>query len=118
MQTKSINIGSITAVEVISSEVIVKNDQDALNLMSAVSSDYIILHEYNFRKDFFDLSTRIAGEVLQKLTNYHVKLAIIGDYEKFQSKSFKDFIYESNKIGEHIFVKSIEEVIVIWKRSQ
>lgn len=118
MQTKPIIIGSMTAIEVISNEVIVKNEQDVLDVMLIVSSDHLILHECNFNKDFFDLNTRIAGEILQKFTNYHVKLAIIGDYEKFKSKSLKDFIYESNKNGEYIFVKSIEDVIKIWQRGR
>jgi len=118
MRTKPIVIGKITAVEVISNEVIVRSEQDALDLMATVSSDRIILHEHNFEKDFFDLSTRIAGEVLQKFTNYHVKLAIIGDFRKFPSKSLKDFIYESNKNGQYLFVDSIEEVIKIWGRDQ
>lgn len=29
----------------------------------------------------------IAGEILQKLTNYSVKLAIIGNFDKYKSKS-------------------------------
>ncbi len=44
--------------------------------------------------DFFDLSTRLAGEILQKFINYHVKIAIIGDFSIYTSKSLKDFIYE------------------------
>jgi len=30
--------------------------------------------------DFFDLSTGLAGEILQKFVNYHVKIAIVGDF--------------------------------------
>ena len=118
MQTKPITIGTITAAEIISNEVIIKNDQDVLDVISLISSDYIILHEYNFNKSFFDLSTRIAGDILQKFTNYHVRLAIIGDFQKFKSQSLKDFIYESNKNGDYIFVESIGEVIKIWLRGQ
>ena len=114
MEIKQIIIGNITANEIISEEVIIKNEQDALNVMSAVSSNHIILYEYNFEKGFFDLSTRIAGEILQKFTNYHIKLAIIGDFGKFQSKSLKDFIYESNKHGDYLFVSSIEDILEIW----
>lgn len=105
-----------TAVEVISDKVIIKNEQDALDVMAAVSSDRIILHEHNVEKDFFDLSTKIAGEVLQKFTNYQIRLAIIGDFRKFPSKSLKDFIYESNKRGCYLFVSSMEEVVNIWKK--
>lgn len=112
---KPVSIGEITADEVVAEEVIIRNVQDALDLMASVSSDHLILHEHNFERDFFDLSTRIAGEILQKFTNYHVKLAIIGDFTKFKSKSLKDFIYESNKRGDYLFVGSIEEVKKIWE---
>jgi hypothetical protein len=118
MRTNPIVIGAITAVEIMSDEALIKNEQDALDIMALASSDYIILHEHNFNKDFFDLSTRFAGEILQKFTNYHVSLAIIGNFEKFKSKSLKDFIYESNKVGKHIFVRSIEETIKIWQRNK
>jgi hypothetical protein len=62
----------------------------------------IILNKSAICEDFFDLSTRLAGEILQKFINYHVKIAIIGDFSIYTSKSLKDFIYESNK-GKNIF---------------
>jgi len=114
MKIKIINNGNILISEIISEEIIVKNEQDALDVMANVSTDHIVLHEYNFEKDFFDLSTRIAGEILQKFTNYHIKLAIIGDFEKYQSKSLHAFIYESNKQRDYLFVSSIDDVLKIW----
>lgn len=108
-------IGIITAEEVVAEGVTIRTVQDALDLMASASSDHLILYEHNFEREFFDLSTRIAGEILQKFTNYRVKLAIIGDFTKFKSKSLRDFIYESNKRGEYLFVGSIEEVKEIWE---
>nr|WP_280739939.1 DUF4180 domain-containing protein [Pedobacter borealis] len=53
----------------------------------------------------------MAGEILQKFSNYRVSLAIIGDFSPYQSKSIKDFIYESNK-GKHInFLGSAAEAL-------
>jgi ABC-type branched-subunit amino acid transport system substrate-binding protein len=69
----------------------------------------IIIHEKNIIADFFDLKTKIAGDILQKFVNYQVQLAIIGDFSKFTSKSLKDFIYESNKQGRIFFVNSLED---------
>jgi len=115
MKIKPIIIGNITANEIISEEVIVRNEQDALDIMSVISSDHIVLHEYNFENDFFDLSTKIAGGILQKFANYRIKLAIIGDFNKYPSKTLKDFIYESNKQGDYLFVLSMNEVMKIWK---
>jgi hypothetical protein len=99
--------------EIVSKEIIIKNDQDALDIMVNSDSQFIIFHDYNFGKDFFDLSTQKLGEILQKFTTYSVKLAIIGDFDKYPSKTL-NFIYESNKHGDYLFVSSIDHVIRIW----
>ena len=61
--------------------------------------------------DFFVLSTRIAGEILQKFINYQFKFAIVGDFSGYTSKPLKDFIYESNKGRDIFFVSSEEDAI-------
>jgi hypothetical protein len=53
-------------------------------------------------EDFYNLKTGLAGEILQKFVTYYVRLAIVGDFSTYQSKSLRNFIYESNK-GKHIF---------------
>jgi len=74
--------------------------QDALDLMGNLGSSdctKIIIQERNLHKDFFNLKTGLAGDILQKFSNYRVKLAIIGDFSKYKSKSLQDFIRECNK---------------------
>jgi len=39
-------------------------------------------------EEFFDLSTRLAGEILQKFINYGKKIAIIGNTIKERIYSF------------------------------
>lgn len=115
MKINPIAIGDIIANEIVSEDILINNADDALDIMASTSSDHLILHKHNFKKEFFDLSTRVAGDILQKFTNYRIKLAIIGDFGKFGSKSLKDFIYESNKNGDYLFVESVEEVKKIWE---
>jgi hypothetical protein len=43
-------------------------------------------------------------------------MAIIWDFENIKSKSLKDFIYESNKTGQIIFVKTLEEALKIFNK--
>lgn len=62
-------------------------------------------------EDFFILSTGVAGEVLQKFINYHVKAAIFGDYSRYTSKPLRDFIYESNNGKDFFFTASREEAV-------
>ncbi|WP_442602356.1 DUF4180 domain-containing protein [Paenibacillus sp. KN14-4R] len=89
-----------------SSGLVIGSVQDALDLMATVSytddCNKIILNKSNIIEDFFDLSTKLAGEILQKYTNYQVKIAIIGDFSGYSSKSLKDFIYECNH-GKQVF---------------
>lgn len=61
---------------------------------------------------FFDLRSGLAGEVTQKLVNYQLKCAIIGDFqaEIEQSNALRDYIYECNQ-GHHIqFVGRQDEI--------
>jgi hypothetical protein len=82
--------------------------RDMMDLMASASylehADAITLRKESLPDVFFDLKTGFAGEVLQKFSNYRMKLAIIGDFSVYSSKSLRDFIYESNK-GRQIFFK-------------
>jgi len=48
---------------------------------------------------FFDLKTRLAGEVLQVCVNYNLRVAFVGDLTAARESSgaLRDFIRESNK---------------------
>jgi hypothetical protein len=97
-----------------SSGVLIRELQDALDLLAEASylnSYKIIIKEEQVTPVFFELKSGIAGEILQKFSTYNVQLAIIGDYSKFTSKSLRDFMFESNKIGRINFVSSFEEAI-------
>ena len=60
---------------------------------------------------FFDLKTKIAGEMLQKFSNYRMRLAIIGDFSNVSSRSLNDFIWESNNGDTVCFVDSLERAL-------
>ncbi|HEY9260356.1 DUF4180 domain-containing protein, partial [Chitinophaga sp.] len=98
--------------KIISDTIAISNIEDALDILGNCSyqgADNIILHEQNITPDFFDLKTKIAGEILQKFSTYNVRLAIVGDFTKYTSQSLKDFIYESNKGGRINFVNTVAE---------
>ncbi|WP_090099715.1 DUF4180 domain-containing protein [Chitinophaga sp. CF118] len=104
-------IGDIQIAEVISEEVLIKNQEDALDfIVDLYYQDFekIIIHEKNITPDFFNLETGIAGEVLQKFSNYKIQLFIIGEFTKYPGKSLKAFIYESNKGQRFNFLDSVE----------
>jgi hypothetical protein len=114
MEIKTYKINKVNIAEVISQEIIIVKIQDGLDLLGNLyyqNFDKIIIYEQNITPEFFDLKTGIAGEILQKFSNYRVRLAIVGNFTKYQSKSFKDFIFESNKLGQIIFVETITEAM-------
>ncbi len=71
----------------------------------------IIINESSLNKDFFDLKTGFAGEILQKFSNYRIRLAITGDFSKYPGKSLGDFIRECNRGNQIFFVGSTPEAL-------
>ncbi|HEX2921067.1 MAG TPA: DUF4180 domain-containing protein [Bacteroidales bacterium] len=97
-----------------SDEIFINEVQDAIDLMADLSYqgfECLILNEKNLNRDFFDLKTRFAGEILQKFSNYRFKLAVIGDFSVYSSKSLKDFIRESNKVKSIIFTNTVADAL-------
>lgn len=78
-------------------------------------AERVVVYERNIDPAFFDLKTGVAGEVLQKVSNYRMRLAIEGDFGKFESQSLRDFIYESNKGGRVCFVPTLEAALEALK---
>ncbi len=106
----------INIAEIISDNIIINNTQDVIDILGNcyfLEVSLIIIYEKNINPVFFDLSTKLAGDILQKFSNYNMKLAIIGDFSKFESQSLKDFIYECNKSNSINFLNSIEEVNIL-----
>lgn len=77
--------------------ILLKDEQSTLDLMMTIKiekdSNRIILNKEAISEDFFNLSTKLAGTILQKFVNYNIKFAIIGNFSGYTSKSLKDFIY-------------------------
>ena len=100
--------------EVRSDAILVSSAEDGLDLLGTLyfqGFDYIILHARNIHPDFFELKNGMAGEILQKFSNYRMRLAIVGDFAAVESKSLRDLIRESNRGKSVNFVVSLEEVL-------
>ncbi|WP_339717873.1 DUF4180 domain-containing protein [Cyclobacterium amurskyense] len=113
MEIKKHNLDGIQVAEIISEEIKIHNTEDALDLLGNLyyqGYDKMIVHEENITPAFFDLKTKLAGDILQKFTQYNMALYIIGDFSKFKSQSMIDFICESNKGSQVNFLGSIGEV--------
>lgn len=116
MQITFLPFANIQIALIESNDTIIHTTQDAVELLMNCryqGADSIILHEHNLPLEFFDLSTQLAGDILQKFSTYGSRLAIVGDFSKYKSNSLKDFIYESNKARRINFVHSVEKAISI-----
>lgn len=98
-----------------SDEIIIQDGQSALDFIATVGYEHnvfkIAVNKAAVTEDFFKLSTGLAGDIVQKFVNYHVRFAIIGDFSGYTSKPLHDYIYECNQ-GNHLnFVATEEEAI-------
>jgi len=112
VEIKIIDFNTTSFAQIVSDKIVISSVQDALDLMANCryqGSEHIILNKNQVVDGFFDLKTGIAGDVLQKFSNYRCHLAIIGDFSNVQTKSLRDFIYESNKTGRICFVANVKE---------
>ncbi len=105
--------GSIAVVT--GEEKIITDVQSALDLVMTAryegGAEKIAIDKNAVAEDFFILSTGMAGEILQKFTNYHIKAAFYGDFTRYTSKPLRDFIYESNQGNAVFFVPAQEEAV-------
>lgn len=114
MKIKTHNIDNTKVAEIITDKVILRSTEDGLDLLGNLyyqGFDKIIIHEKNITPEFFDLKTKIAGEILQKFAQYQMPLIIVGDFSKYKSKSLNDFIFESNKSQQINFIKDLSNIL-------
>ncbi|MEB3025669.1 MULTISPECIES: DUF4180 domain-containing protein [unclassified Parvimonas] len=116
MEYRIINIkDNINVVKIEDEKILIFDEQSALDVFMSLAyetgENKFIISKDNLIEDFFDLRTKIAGEILQKIINYKMKLAIIGDFSKYKSKSLRDFIYECNSGRDIFFVENEFEAL-------
>ena len=118
MQIKTHQIKGRSIAEIVSPGYIITNQDEGINLIGDLyfqGFDRIIIHQANIYPDFFKLKTGVAGEVLQKVSNFRMSMFIVGTFDKFPSKSLHHFIEESNKGRLVNFVESTENALQILR---
>lgn len=80
MELTLIEAGGVRAVEGVPGAALLASPHDVNRILEACWGENVqaaLLYAPNMSPGFFDLSTREAGEVLQKLRNYHIRLALV-----------------------------------------
>ncbi|WP_313342435.1 DUF4180 domain-containing protein [Sedimentibacter sp.] len=115
MEIDVININNVEIANVKSDEILIKDVDSALDLMATVryetDCDRMMLNKSVISEEFFNLSTKLAGDILQKYINYQMKIAIVGDFSVYESKSLRDFIYECNSRKDIFFFPNENQAI-------
>ncbi len=115
MNLTTVTKNGVDIASVFSDEILINDVQSALDFIATVryevGCDRIILNKSVVCEDFFDLKTRLAGEIIQKFINYHAKIAIVGDFSMYSSTSLRDFIYECNHGRDLFFLPNVEQAI-------
>lgn len=113
MDVKILQETNIAVIENIS--VLICDIQTAFELMMLVeyetNCDRIIIEKSAICERFFNFKNRLALELLQKFSDYDVKLAIVGDFTKYKNNSIEEFICECNSGKSMFFVDSENEAI-------
>jgi PadR family transcriptional regulator AphA len=106
--------GNRRYIECLVDQKCIENERDALDLVVACienDSNLLLLYEGNLSPGFFELSTGLAGNILQKFVNYSIKVAAVIDTERISQGRFREMVIEVNQ-GSHfrVFNNCIEAV--------
>lgn len=95
---------------------ILSSEADVLLLfekMYPTQTRKLLLLQENLAPEFFDLSTKLAGDILQKLVNYQIKTAFVIDLTTIKSEKFKEMATEANR-GEQFRFFAEHEKAAKW----
>ncbi|MEV0262059.1 DUF4180 domain-containing protein [Streptomyces sp. NPDC050617] len=90
-------------------------ERDVLDLIGNASyqgAQWVVIPVECFDGSFFQLNTRVAGDIVQKFVNYRVGLVVMGDISGYTegSSALRDFIRECNRGRQTWFVADAEEL--------
>ncbi|MBL8967030.1 MAG: DUF4180 domain-containing protein [Spirochaetaceae bacterium] len=84
---------------------------DFLDLLGNCPTETLVLDREALHPDFFELRSGLAGELLQKVSNYRRRLVILGDFTDLPGKALRDFLYESNRTGKVVFARELGDAV-------
>jgi len=81
-----------------------ESERDVTDLIGKAYEDFcefVVIPVERLTDEFFQLKTRIAGEIAQKFVNYRIHLVVLGDISNHveQSASLAAFVKESDRRG-------------------
>lgn len=115
MPAKSYELHGVPVLECAADEMRLLTYADAVDILGKSFENramLIVVPVECLDDEFFQLKTRIAGELIQKFVQYRRRLAIVGDISRHlaESSALRAFVYESNRGNEVWFLASLDEL--------
>ncbi|MEU1123037.1 DUF4180 domain-containing protein [Streptomyces sp. NPDC005899] len=94
---------------------VISSEQDALDLVGNASyqgAQWVVVPVERLDDAFFELRTRVAGDIVQKFVNYRMGLVVLGDISAHTARSsaLRDFVRECNRGRQTWFLPDVEEM--------
>jgi hypothetical protein len=115
LSTKFYELHGVRVLECVPDGAKLQTYQDAVDLIGKTFENratLIVIPVECLDDEFFQLKTRIAGELIQKFVQYRRRLAIVGDISGFlaESSALRAFVNESNRGKEVWFLATLEDL--------
>jgi|SRR4029453_11866348 Domain of unknown function (DUF4180) len=89
----------------------IKSANDVVDVVGASLGRRLVLEENDLGPAFFDLRSGLAGELIQKFVNYHIRVAIIVPSPEIHGERFSELAYEHATHPTVRFVRSADEAM-------
>jgi PadR family transcriptional regulator AphA len=119
MEYQVIQTNGVKILECLPDGGVIASEADALELVAICGeneADRVILQASNLAEDFFYLRTGLAGAVLLKFSNYHIRAAAILTPKLVSRGHFREVVMETNQ-GNQFRVFYDRELALKWLSS-
>jgi hypothetical protein len=91
------------------------SERDALDLIGDAGyqgAQWVVIPAERLDESFFQLRSRLAGEIIQKFANYRLGLVVLGDISQHTTASaaLRDWVRESNRGRQTWFLADVDEL--------
>ncbi|MBW1603946.1 DUF4180 domain-containing protein [Streptomyces sp. JJ66] len=91
----------------------IRGGADVLDLIGNAGyhgAEWVVVPAGRLDASFFQLRTRVAGDIVQKFAQYRVGLVVVGDISRHTEASgaLRDFVRECDRAGQTWFVPDAE----------
>jgi len=117
MEFAAIREHGIVFVEGVPNEGLLESPKDITRVLEACFSSATrkaLLYSSNLPSGFFDVSSLEAGEILQKLRNYRIRLAVVLDLDAAPASRRFHELLEAERRDAHFSVFSDRPTAVAW----